>query len=69
MVDTSYAPLFMRLELMDKIKKLNLFNDFPQVKRWSHNLLSRDSVKNSVVEDFEDLHTEFLKKQGGYIAQ
>ncbi len=69
LVDTSYAPLFMRLDLMDKMHKLDLFNDYPKIKNWSNNLLARDSVKDSVVEDFEELYNQFIKKSDGYITK
>lgn len=69
LVDTSYAPFFMRLDLNEKLKNTNILSNFPKIKAWSKNLLEKESVKKSVVEDFEDLYFDYVKKLNGYITQ
>lgn len=54
LVDTAYAPLFMRFALMEKYQSQGLFKDLPKTRRWSGALLERPAVLGSVVEDFED---------------
>lgn len=68
LVDTSYAPFFMRLDLNEKLKNTNILSNFPKIKAWSKNLLEKESVKKSVVEDFEDLYFDYVKKLNGYIV-
>jgi len=66
LVDTVYAPFFMRLQILETIRPLGL--DIAQrIQVWSDALLARDSVQNSVVENFESIFIEFLKKQEGYM--
>ena len=69
LVDTSYAPFFMRLALNNKIKENGILNDFPKLRKYSENLLAKESVKKSVVEDFEELYIEFLKKLDSFIVK
>lgn len=68
LVDTVYAPLFMRLQIVEGIRPLGL-DISERMQVWSDALLARESVKNSVVEDFETVFMAFLKKQNGYILQ
>lgn len=68
LVDTVYAPLFMRLQIVEGIRSLGL-DVSERMQVWSDALLARESVKNSVVEDFETVFMAFLKKQNGYILQ
>lgn len=66
LVDTVYAPLFMRLNIVEAIRPLGL-NTSERIQAWSEALLARESVQNSVVDDFETVFMEFLKKQEGYV--
>lgn len=66
LVDTVYAPLFMRLALIRKNFKLDLGLS-PRLQAWSDTLLELDAVKTSVVEDFEAVFTSFLTMQEGHI--
>lgn len=68
-VDSTFAPLFMRMEYLNK--RINLFNpyNFPNIKNWSDNLLQLDSVIGSVPEDFDQIYYKFTEKRGseGYL--
>ncbi|MDD5391529.1 MAG: glutathione S-transferase family protein [Thiothrix sp.] len=66
LVDTVYAPLFMRLALLKKNFGLDLELS-TRMQAWSDALLALDAVKTSVVEDFEAVFMNFLKMQGGYL--
>lgn len=68
LVDTVYAPLFMRLALVQKHFKLDLGLSV-RMQTWSDALLALDAVKTSVVEDFEDVFMSFLKMQDGHILK
>lgn len=67
LVDTVYAPLFMRMNIVEGIRPLEL--DMPErLTVWADALLARETVKNSVVEDFETIFKGFLNKQDGYLV-
>lgn len=68
LVDTVYAPLFMRLALVQKHFKLDLGLS-ARMQAWNDALLVLDAVKTSVVEDFEDVFMNFLKMQDGHILK
>lgn len=67
LVDTTYAPLFMRMDIVTQVFKVD-FELSERVQAWSHALLAQDSVKNSVVDNFEEVFMMFLKKQDGYMV-
>ncbi|NOR51030.1 MAG: glutathione S-transferase family protein, partial [Gammaproteobacteria bacterium] len=47
---------------------MGLLNNHPKVKVWADNLLQRDSVKDSVVEGFEELYRGFIGSNDGFGA-
>jgi glutathione S-transferase len=65
LVDTAYAPLFMRLELLKQWANLD-FN-LPKIQRWSAALLAKESVQKSVVDDFANLFQMRLKAANSYL--
>jgi len=66
LIDATYAPLFMRLALVKKECSVELNLD-QRLQAWSDALLALDSVKNSVVEDFDELFMGFMGRQGGFL--
>lgn len=69
LVDAAYAPIFLRLHLINNIYPLNIFDDSGRLTDWSNTLIKRDSVINSVVDDFETLFLAYTKNSGGYIGE
>lgn len=67
LVDTAYAPLFMRLALLKQWTKIDFYDNLPKIQRWSDALLAKESVKNSVVRDFADLFEMRLTNAGSYL--
>nr|CAA6820548.1 MAG: Glutathione S-transferase [uncultured Thiotrichaceae bacterium] len=67
LVDTTYAPLFMRMAIVERVFKVD-FAMSERVRAWSDALLAKDSVKTSVVGNFEEVFMMFLKKQDGYMV-
>jgi glutathione S-transferase len=65
LVDTAYAPLFMRLELIRKWANVE-FN-LPKIQRWSAALLAKESVQKSVVDEFPELFQMRLKNANSYL--
>ncbi len=66
LVDAAYAPIFLRLQLAEQLHKLNLFSE--RVADWSETVLKRESVKHSVVDNFDEIFLEYLRKTGGYLS-
>lgn len=69
LVDASYAPIFLRLKLIDDIYALDVFNSDGRIAKWSDALLELDSVKKSVVDDFAEIFIDYTRQGGGYIDQ
>lgn len=55
MMDISVAPLFMRLAFLKKHFNLDLLDGRKNLQSWSEQLLARETVINSVVEDFDKI--------------
>ena len=69
LIDSSYTPLFMQLDLMTKIHEFNIYAETPKVARWADAMLSLPEVKSSVVEDFPELFYASMVKRESYLAQ
>ena len=67
--DVAYAPLFMRLNLLELWHPMGLLNDLPKVKAWADNLMQRSSIKESVVEGFDELYRGFISGNDGFGAK
>ncbi len=65
LVDAAFAPLFMRLDLLEKLASVTTCSGLPKVCAWRDQLLQRESVQNSVVEEFPTIYRGMLKMKGG----
>ncbi len=68
LIDTIYASLFMRLNLLKTAIDLLHEDHYPKLNSWSNHLLQLDAVQNSVVTEFEDIYHRMIKMQGGILA-
>lgn len=55
MIDSAYAPVFRTIAILDKYFATNILPTIPRLNKWSHNVLCRESVEISVVDDFEHI--------------
>jgi len=69
LIDAAYAPLFMRLAMLEQWHPLGMLEQLPKVQKWSESLLARDSVKNSVVDNLAELYRGMIAGGGGYAAK
>ncbi len=69
LVDAAYAPLMMRYDILNRYTALFDNKRFPRLLAWSKTILAMGAVKTSVVEDFEVLFYNMLKKNDGYVAR
>lgn len=68
LIDAAYAPTLMRIQLLHDIHGLQLSAGLDKLQAWSQILLARDSVQQSVVEDFPGLFRNFVAAQEGDIS-
>ncbi len=68
LVDAAFAPIFMRLAMLEQWSPMGLLENLPKLKQWSEGLLARDTVKYSVVENLEELYRGMLSSSGSYAS-
>lgn len=69
MMDISVAPIFTRTAFIKDHCNLDLLNDYPALQDWSNELLDRQTVKDSIVEGFDDLLLARMKASDSYILE
>ncbi|RJG13569.1 glutathione S-transferase family protein [Pseudomonas cavernicola] len=70
LVDSSYAPLFQRLEYLDELRPGILDKKrHPRINAWKESLLTLNAVQRSAVPEIKELYHELLWKRQGYISQ
>lgn len=68
LVDAAFAPLFMRIELLDERCPLNLYQMNSRVAKWAGALSKLDSVRSSVTSDFTEVYSSFIKSLDSYYS-
>lgn len=66
LIDAAFAPFFTRMALLETTVNTNLYKDAPKVARWAGHLISRDSVNNSVIEDFSEKYMAYITSADTY---
>lgn len=69
LVDFTYAPLFMRMQLLQLDRELGLEHNYPKVAAWANALLELPVVQGSVVGNFVELLQAHVVERGPYTAQ
>jgi len=70
LVDSSYAPVFQRLEFLSQIYEPIIVPErHPKIAKWKDNLLSLKAVNRSTVEEIQNLYYQLLWTRQGYISQ
>ena len=67
LVDVAFTPLFTRWQILVGIRPELAASMPARVAEWSRNLLARQSVRRSVVEDFSARYQEFLRQKGSWL--
>lgn len=68
LVDTAFAPFFMRHAIVERLLGEDILSKYPKVKAWSQALLALDEVQHSVPDNFEAEYIEYWKKESSWIA-
>ncbi|UWQ93082.1 glutathione S-transferase family protein [Rhodobacteraceae bacterium M382] len=69
LVDGVFAPVLRTIAMLDERFNLNLFDVLPNVRRWSKNVLSRPSVKSSVVENFDERSADKIAQSNALVCR
>ena len=69
LVDIAAAPIFTRTKFIKEHCQLDLLEDFPALQQWSNDLLMRQTVKDSIVDDFDELLLARMKANESYLAK
>ena len=71
LIDSTYAPLFMRMQYLNKYIPLFNTKDFPRINVWSKTLLELESVQASIPDSFEVIYNKFIQKcsDGGWVGE
>jgi glutathione S-transferase len=68
LTDAAYAPPLVRAQLLNQHFGLGLLNDTPKLAAWGARLAQRESVRRSVVPEFEQLFLDHIQAQGGHLS-
>jgi len=66
LADTAFAPLFRQNSVAQNRMSVIDPASMPKVAAWGERLLALPEVRDSVVEEFEDLYLDAMKKNGSY---
>jgi len=69
LVDIAFAPIFMRIAILEKWKPQGMLDGLPKVSAWSRQLLARPSIARSVDNDFPEHYRDYFTKEGGFWAK
>ncbi len=67
LIDSAYAPIFIRIDVVKKLSGLDLLDKLPKLSRWSEALLQKKSIADSIIPDFSEVFYDFFK--GGYLLK
>lgn len=69
LVDSSYAPLFMRYQVLNQLNLAEpmLDSTMPRLQNWSQTLLALPEVSTSVVVNFSELLRDFLQQSNSVL--
>jgi len=69
MVDVAYAPLFRFLTGIALHGNIDFYEDTPQIKAWSGQLLSHPAIQASVPAGYEDALKSYLKRPDSILSR
>lgn len=69
LIDTTFAALFMRLDLLKPGRDILDADRFPRLSAWSQQLLKLGCVKQSVADDFPQTYLGMVKMREGLIGK
>lgn len=68
LADAAFAPLVMRLDLLNRAHRFYEPGEFPGLGAWHDTLMALPAVRDSVIPDFEAAFLDHCRSRGGYFA-
>lgn len=68
LIDAVYAPVFRYFEVFSRLIKIDLFEDLIKTDAWRKRLATRQSVKDSVTEDYAKELIDFVIRKQSYLG-
>jgi len=68
LIDAAFAPALIRLDFTERHANLGLFEGLPKIQTWLQNLMARESVTNSILDQFDTRSLDYIKSTNGYSA-
>lgn len=69
LVDVAFAPALHRFTIVERATGTEFFAGYPKVDAWARRVAARDSVKASVVPDFEARYLASMREKGGWLTR
>jgi glutathione S-transferase len=68
LIDAAFAPLLMRLDLLNRLCGLDVLNGLGKLQHWQTTLLTRECIKNSVLAELPEMYRAMIQNYDGYMA-
>jgi len=68
LIDAAYAPLFMRLDILEEQYNAGFYDNKPKITQWAKILRERETVKNSVIPNLKEKYINFVRNSSDYAA-
>lgn len=69
LADAAFAPVFRYFDVFEELGIHGFFDGFPKLRAWREVLARRDSVRQSVTQDYGELLAAFLRSRGSEISR
>lgn len=69
LIDAAYAPMLMRMSFIKQLCGSNLLSDTPKLAHWSECLMALPCVKESVVDNLQQMYAGMVKNMDGHMAK
>lgn len=69
LIDFTYAPIFMRLQMLHNRYPVSVFHHYPGTAEWAKALTSLPELEHSVVNDYKERYFNWLMEHSGFLQQ
>jgi glutathione S-transferase len=67
LVDTSYAPFFLRVSWLPKLWESSFWARIPKTRQWAEKLICHPAVEAATAPDLEDAYVDYVKSTGKFL--
>lgn len=69
LIDASYAPIFMRMDILEGQHRSGFYDNKPKISRWADACRGKETVIKSVIPDLATKYIDFIRNSNDYAAQ